>query len=396
MFHSALIRPHADGVRVVDAGTVAETLLFYGKVQVAADYGLLEEMLRTIGPYRFYELVKEGLLSISYSKFRNGVLNNTSGYLSKYILTFIQIARKANGQPVTAKSEIREIVSNVTGSTSRASKKLAEQLIEAFSIKGGFVDDLGKSALLAHEELDDSRFLKSAVSTLISDLVPTYSLPNVWEFRPIHGDDGDFYIYTNLDLEKINFLYSRTPNYSGTTINVAFFLLQILEARADADLAAEYMAELVTKRTNSDLIRLKINNILKRRQKSQDAINVFQDVVFDNARAIREVLNSGERTFEEFFPILEKSRKFKDWIVKQNPDASLVHEYHDTLIADSWLASLPIKGLRYVLSSGAGVVHPVAGLALAAADEFLVDKFFSGWRPSHFVNGPLKSFVEID
>jgi hypothetical protein len=396
MFQSALIRPHGEGAKIVDAGTVAETLLFYGKVHVAADYGLLTDMLKTIGPNRFLQLIRDGLLSVSYSNFRNGIMNNTSGYVSKYTFTSIKISKHASGKRVSAKTEIKDIVYSVTGSSGRRSKKLAENLTEVLSIKGGFVDGADMSSSIAHQELDDNKLLKSSVATVISHYVPSYKLPKVWEFRPIYGNYNELYIDTDLDFQKLNDLFRTAPNFDGHIIKPELFLLSLLEARMDAELAADYMAELVTKSTNSDLIRLKMNGILRRRAKSEESLSLFQEVIFDNAKAIREAINSGERSFDDFMPILEKASKFKDWIARQSPDASLIHNYHDALTSDSWISGLPGKSLRYVLAAGIGSLNPVAGLAISAADQFLVEKLMSGWRPSQFVNGPLKGFLNVD
>jgi hypothetical protein len=46
MFETALIRRHSEGPRIVDAGILAETLLFYDHVHVLADRGLLSDLLR--------------------------------------------------------------------------------------------------------------------------------------------------------------------------------------------------------------------------------------------------------------------------------------------------------------------------------------------------------------
>ncbi|MDR3573722.1 MAG: hypothetical protein P4L50_07665, partial [Anaerolineaceae bacterium] len=97
--------------------------------------------------------------------------------------------------------------------------------------------------------------------------------------------------------------------------------------------------ELVTRSYNSDLIRLKYNNILSRRDSSTASIEMFQEVNLKNSRAVSAVINSGERTFDDFIPVLEKSLKFKKWISDQNPDANLLREYINSITSDSWVSS---------------------------------------------------------
>jgi hypothetical protein len=49
---------------------------------------------------------------------------------------------------------------------------------------------------------------------------------------------------------------------------------------------------------------------------------------------------------------------------------------------------------RWALFTGIGlVVDPLVGVAIGAADSFLLDKILKGWKPDVFVEGSLKPFV---
>jgi hypothetical protein len=67
-----------------------------------------------------------------------------------------------------------------------------------------------------------------------------------------------------------------------------------------------------------------------------------------------------------------------------------------------WIDQLPAKPIRWLVFNGIGaatglaadpLVGTAAGIALNAADTFLLDKLAKGWRPSHFVQGPLSKFI---
>jgi hypothetical protein len=124
-------------------------------------------------------------------------------------------------------------------------------------------------------------------------------------------------------------------------------------------------------------------------------IALFQEIHLDDARAIREAINSGERSFSEFLPILKRAHRFKQWLADRNPDANLMKEYYEAALADSWANKLPAKGIRYVFAAAAGFANPAAGLAIGAANDFLVDRIVRGWRPNQFVEGPLRKFTAI-
>ena len=40
------------------------------------------------------------------------------------------------------------------------------------------------------------------------------------------------------------------------------------------------------------------------------------------------------------------------------------------------------------------IIGASSGLGLSALDSFLLDKVMKGWRPNHFIEGPLKHFIE--
>jgi hypothetical protein len=65
MFESILIREHTD-TRSVDAGAIAEALLFYNRVHIVADSTLFAEILRAIGPDNLLSLLGKEQLSITY------------------------------------------------------------------------------------------------------------------------------------------------------------------------------------------------------------------------------------------------------------------------------------------------------------------------------------------
>jgi hypothetical protein len=115
------------------------------------------------------------------------------------------------------------------------------------------------------------------------------------------------------------------------------------------------------------------------------------------------VVDSGSRTFDEFLELLDKSSdRFRGWILNTSPNANLVSEYFKEVTKEGWIAKLPAKSVRYVLGQilnvAALAMSPVTGVAAGAAystaDTLLLDKLFKGWRPSHFVDGKLKPFLD--
>jgi len=122
MFETALIRPHGTGSESVNAGILAETLMFYNKVHVAADRSLLGALLQVINPQDFLALVNSGRIRLSYSKYSHAVSSTNTGFIEKHNFISFAVTKTADGKRMTKTDEIREAVTCVMG-INRASKK---------------------------------------------------------------------------------------------------------------------------------------------------------------------------------------------------------------------------------------------------------------------------------
>ena len=128
--------------------------------------------------------------------------------------------------------------------------------------------------------------------------------------------------------------------------------------------------------------------------------------MLDQAGAIRDAINSGRRSFDEFEGLLERAARFRGWLKNQPHDKKLVKAYFDEVTRDSWVASEPGKAARWFflnaigmtasLLTGSDVSGTILAGALSMADTFWLENFAKGWRPDQFVNGALKGFAEAD
>jgi hypothetical protein len=174
----------------------------------------------------------------------------------------------------------------------------------------------------------------------------------------------------------------------------AFLITLFLDVACDTILAAHYGGDFYTADRTSDLVRIKHSELLKRAGISSHELGEFQDVVLPAYPAIREVIDSGQRSFKDFLRLLDNAERFREWVRGRNPDAKLAAEYVSELSAKEWMQSVPAKSVRYVLAAVAGLAGPVPGLILSAIDTFLLDRLAKGWRPSHFIETKLKPFLD--
>jgi hypothetical protein len=253
---------------------------------------------------------------------------------------------------------------------------------------------------MANDDLLDRRYLNSAARFALEEkLRGRMQIPSDWKFvAHIANEANQFYIETNYNFDLINQNLVPSPE---TRFGPAELLAEIFEARADMVFASKHMSEIVTSPTRARMLQAKFDLMNMRREGSQKDLELFQNFHFES-KNLRGAINKGERTFSEFLNLLDESRKFKDWLKGASPEKGLLKEYYDAVTKQGWLDKLPNKSARFGLMTGAGIAlgfitgglaAAAGGIALGAADTFLLDRVIRGWRPNQFVEEDLKTFV---
>lgn len=163
------------------------------------------------------------------------------------------------------------------------------------------------------------------------------------------------------------------------------------------------MAELVTTSVLSEIIRLKHYDWLQRGDASRKEIDLLTDIICDKLPSIREAIMSGNRSIADYIKLLDRAEKFKKWIQVTNPDQGLINAYIREATSGSWADKLSTKAIRIAVLQAIGLgmeaimptgMATTASAAISAGDTFLLDRIAKGWRPTHFINGPYKKFVD--
>ena len=395
MFENIVLRRAPEHSSPFDPGLLAEALLFYQNVHIILDHGSLTSLIRSIGIEPLFTIIENGWGKATYFQNSLGTRTDTRGIQVHDFVAFQLSGSKKEGRFRGKQQAIDFIFQRTLGKSSatrRAAKKFLRlvpitTLERQFKESGGIIE-------MARLDLQDSNYVKRSLEVSFKKLIPDVALPPNWRFSIIILDKG-FVVDTNLGFQQLNSLYHKTTPKEHSSISEAFLLTYLLEARADLCFAANYMAEYATNEISSDIMMMKFPEILSKRYRNADQIRLFQDIHLGDGRALREAINSNPENFTEFLKVLDKANKFKEWLKIAQPDSKLLSNYYKAATTQSWIEKLPAKGLRFVVATGAGfLLGPAIGLGISAGDSFIIDRFVKGWRPHHFIEGPLKQFIE--
>ena len=393
MFESITIRQqnHTASDNPIDLGFLAEAMLFYNKVMVIADPGILRQLAFTLGPDLLLEYLNEGFLEITYVENGIGVHTRDAGKITERHEVCLYKLPSLEIQQYSAK-----IFEEITDKRGRG-RRLADKLMRIINV------DSYKELITeqARQDIKDPDYVIPAVRFIISSYAPEYKIPDPLIFN-IENRDSALVVDTSIDFRSANSSYHRYIPSNDSSLSPAYIISFLTNTRSHLYFASNSLTELALEQVNSSLLKIKMASILEKRNQSETEMSVFQDYVFNDARAIRKAINSGTRDFNDLIDVIRKARRFKEWLSKQPMNQDLVKSCFQEISRDSWIDRLPAKLVRWSIFTlpgvgldvmGAGEIGIPTGLALSAADAFIVDKIAKGWNPSNFINEDLKNFT---
>jgi hypothetical protein len=390
LFERVVLRK-SEGGTALSLGDLCEAMLFYEHVHVILDHGSLIGFARSIGLPQLLLLLGRPRVSATYAGEFLGTHTETNGSMQVHrYLAFAFAGSEETGVVRGHKKRLQALLIR-----EGYKKKQAALLAERFKLKAAFrklSDDRyvpGGILAAARHDLFDAIFINKAVRQVLHAQLPEPLRPSEPRFDIVPIDHESFGVSTSINFKIINAHLGNERSISPASV-----LTDILNARADVALASYYGGDFHTSALSSAIIRLRYGELLLRAGINAQEAREMREIVVSDAPSIREVMDSKERTLDEFLVLLERAQKFRTWIHGLGPDEKLVQAYFREVTAQGWISKLPTKIVRYVIATAVGVVEPALGAAISAADSLLLDKLLTGWRPSHFVERHLRPFVD--
>lgn len=377
----------------LDIGLLVECMLFYAHTTVFANRAVVTQLVEYFGEKGFAFLLNEELLGIRYDETKVGIITRTIG--GKEYHDAVHFSSPQH----TLYDDLVKIGTDVVRSSSKG-KRFAKDFQDKIKVTQPDTTVLDG----ARESFLDPKYVNTAARTILRALVPEFGEANQIRFYTDKTSDG-IRVITNMDFVKLNTLYHKNIPQSHSSITPAYILSHMLDMEEELYLSAKNAAELATNTLSAALATHKIDNILTKTMRNQHSISNFVEFLFDDAKLIREAVNSRTVEIDKLLAVLENSRRFKKWIVGLPADTNLIRQYFEEVTKESFVDKLPGKTMRWTLFTGLGLAADLvatggmgtaAGLMLGALDTFFVDKLISGWKPDQFVNDELKTLLKAD
>ncbi len=395
MFESISYSKSPYKINEFDLGLFSECLLFYRKVGLFANESLLTILTKQIGLDNLEYLINHEKIDLVFTPWFHGTRTFNESTHNEYFdfCSFAKVPAKGKEPDVEALfMKSLERGSQKKGKSRRVGRRIFDR-VRLFDANTSV--PLGERVPdIARRDIDNKEYFQKAIVAVIKNYAPEYPINDSFYFHAERHSKG-FNIISNIDLDKFNKLCVKSGKIAPTSKrNKAHIVDHILKADLELFISSYLMSDITTDEINSSLIELKCTEIYNKLRKSQNEISLFQSVVFDDGKMIRESINSGEHSFDSVLPIIEESDKFHKWTNSLDEDSNLIREYYEAITTKTWIDKLPSKILRFSFFTGAGLLVDAAfptgigtatGIALGASDSFLIDNIVQGWKPNQYI-----------
>lgn len=394
MFEKTVLRRSSSGAPVT-AGQLAEALLYYQNVHLVIDHGTFRALVKAIGVSSLIGLLRRPGVTAVYCEETVGTSTQTiSSFPVHTFVAFKFVGNEKAGRKLESKQDRIAYLLQEEGTERKAADRFAKRFLELVPARRLTGDHYIKGGVTsaARIDLQDSEYMRAAVQAALTAIPGGDAAVAARRFEIVDTSLG-FHVFTDLDLVSVN--RQRTAMLpQQDPVTVALLLSHVLDARTDLALASHYGGDFATSAATSAVLQVRCSALLRRAGLHIDAVDSFADVALPDTPSLSEVIDSGERTFDEFLLMLDRADRFKQWLAGVNPDEGLVRTYLKDVSSEGWIQRLPAKSVRYLIASALDKANPVAGFLAGIADTFLVEKLLSGWRPNHFVDSHFRPFVD--
>ena len=377
----------------VDIGRLLDSALYYGKIHIILENGILESIVKTIGADGAYILLQNDAFTgyLTLSKQTVIVESNSNG-------SFFTPAAYSIVHNDPGKLEKLDYVDSIRQVFSYSNSNIELSIPEAKRILGNCRVFPGQELL--GEENSTCAIWKSLVTNpdTLRNAIKSVAHQREFSIHQSNLKEADFtlsyggqsiQLESSIDLQSI--LLSPSDQNAVDWVDI---FKEIERYRTDIVFSRDLKSDLIVDDSSHEMSRFHIESILENSLAGQGKIDQFESAVFENGRTIGDAYNLGGITLSEALGIIDKAARFKKWIHRKPFDANLLREYIAENNGISGLSKYPGRDLKFFLMQALniaasailpGVGGVVVGAGLGAAETYLLPELEMGWRPNLFV-----------
>ncbi len=350
------------------AGRVTELMTLYDFVVIpTVDFSIIPPLVHWLGPKIYLEMMANGRLSFVRYRGSLAYVGNGCG------LNMFEILPSAENpvEPWFRRAVRCEPEEAVLLQLHNRLKGLDAKLVE----------HLARLTALGTVDSRLPEFIGKVEQETYRDILGSQGL------RSLYSQGSDLRRLPGINANQLRvFSAAPKPDVAGDPIDVT---LRLGMMNLEAYLADEAgVRDLVTDRGFGSLLRAKAER-LSSGKTSADAFSAL--VTVEGIPDVVEMVTSGRVKPHEVweFSGSRPATNFRQWFDKNGPldSAAMVREYvaalHDGGPWNTWSTKL----VRFVVVQGVGAIIPlVGGIAVSAADNFLLEKIRLGYNPRFFID----------
>lgn len=362
-------------------------------MHLVIDRGTLSQLIKQIGAQNLLSLLQRSVFSAVYCEECLGTHTETKGAFQFHSFIAVTFAGNQSSGNLKKVHERFQFDLERLPLAKKVARRFTKSFLDRVPVRKLSGDHFLKGGIpeAAKRDILNKDFSLQAIRRTLALVPGGYDPGEALKFDVMDSELG-LHVFHNIDLESINRRrLSLQP--SNEPLTVAHLLSQVLETRADLSLASFYGGDFVTSTLTSSIIQLRHEDFFRRSFLNANSQRQFKEIVLPDTPSLAEVIDSGERTFDEFLLLLDKAQRFKQWLKSANPDEGLVRTYLHDITSEGWIQKLPSKSIRYMLTLALDAANPLAGLVVGLVDNFLLEKMLGGWRPNHFISRKLGPFI---
>lgn len=378
---------------VIDIGRLLDSALYYGKINIILENGILESLIRAIGADGLYSLVSNNSFIGTLTLSKQTVIAQSNAGIESYTPAAYALYQNTprSATKIDPVDSVRQIFSH-PNSRIEISIPEAKRIVASCRIRPGqaLLGEENSTCAIWKSLSTDPNIVRNAINSVAHQRRFSVNQSNLKSVDlSLNYSGQSVKVDSSVDLQSI----VVSPSDENPVFWIDVFK-EIERYRTDIVLSQDLKSDLIVDDSSHEMSLFHIESVLKNSLAGQRNIDQFESAVFQNGRTIGDAYNLGGITLSEALRVIDRAARFKKFLHQKPFDANLLREYIAETSGVSSLSKFPGRELKFLCMQGLnifastilpGVGGVLVGAGLGAAETFILPNLERGWKPNLFV-----------